>query len=539
MNRNSIIAAAASVAVGLVASQVNAATLSWVSGNGAITDSNYTDGTLTGLAAGSADVVQIGVTGGVSVTASGGSPLSYQKLRVGHTQNPQGGSGSAINPQGPGTLTVDNGTAISLTVGAAGAGNASLWVGNVQNGTLNIDGAGSSVTAARLIEIGYGNNTARNGTVNITNGGTLTATLGNINLGEGISAGLNGVQGRLFVNGTVNATSGGADLIVGVHNATSFVEQSGGQINVNDRIEVAQGGSSNSYFKVTGGTTTAGGTIAVGLGTSTGATFTLSGTGTVSAGGRFVMGGGTATSVVMNHSAGTLTTTLDVRIAEAFTSGTSDATYNLSGTGAINSTTGMIVGRQGVGKMFQTGGTVTLNGGLSISNIAGAATPVATSGLYEISAGSLTVNNSAGIALNLGMTNAGEFRVVGDDSAIDLNGNFVVTTTGSTLAFELESGDLLSVIDVSGTATFVSGTNLVFDGTNAAPTQTVYDLLKATDVIDNGIAFSTPNLSNWGYRIVAAEGGGEILQAYLVPEPGTLGLAAMAGMMFLARRRRA
>jgi hypothetical protein len=81
--------------------------------------------------------------------------------------------------------------------------------------------------------------------------------------------------------------------------------------------------------------------------------------------------------------------------------------------------------------------------------------------------------------------------------------------------------------------------SLVFDATNAAPTQTVYDLLKAFDVIDNGIAFSTPNLTGWGYRIVAAEGGGEILQAYLVPEPGTLGLAAMAGMALLARRRRA
>jgi hypothetical protein len=552
MNR-SIIAAAVATAAALSATQIQAATIYWQGGSAPITNSNYTtdgpavvDVTNDNLAPGASDLIRFGATG--TGTLSTGS-ASYGTLWVGHNE--------AVNPSttNTSTVTVSNGASLSLTTGAAGSANAGIIVGNTRGGILNIDGAGTTVTSNRLVVIGFASNQpTRNGTINVTNGASLIVSDGNINMGDSSTGGQNGIQGHLFVDGTVTVLGGGADLNIGVRKSTSSVTQTSGSIEVADVIEVGFRGngtdpaSANSFFTISGGTTTNGGAFFVGGGASTGAKLNLNGPGgTLNVGGRLLVGANTATTVAVNHAAGTLkvdnnTTdaiTGDIRIADAFTSATSDATYNLSGTGVVNSPGGMIVGRQGVGKMVQTGGTVTLGGALTIANIAGAASPIATSGLYKISGGSLTVNNSAGTALNVGVTNVGEFRVVGDDSTIDLNGNFAVTTTGSTLAFELETGDLLSMIDVSGTATFASGSQLVFDGTSVAPTQTVYDLLKASDVIDNGIAFSTPNLTNWGYRIVAAEGGGEILQAYLVPEPGTLGLAAMAGMMFLARRRRA
>ena len=524
-----LLCAAASAA--LLTSELSAATIFWqgagVSGN--LTDSNYSDGTNPNLAPTAADVVNFG--GGGTATHSVAGITSFLKLRVAHNQAP-GGTGTGI-------VTVNNGAQINLTGGAAGSEDAGLWVGNAQNGTLNIDGAGSSVTSNQLIVIGYASNQpSRNGTVNITNGGSLISSAGNINMGDSASAGQNGIQGHLFVSGTgstVSAMGTGADLNIGIRTAQSSVTQTGGTIDIADAIEVGFGGTgthtnSNSSFNLSGGTTTHGGNFFLGRGASAGATVNLSGTGTLNTGNRFLMGSGTATGVVMNHSGGTLNTTLDVRVGDAGT--TAHSTYNLSGTGVINSTTGGIVGRQGTGRFFQTGGTANFNGALSIGNREAAAN--ATSGLYEISGGDLNVTT----ALDVAPKGVGEFRVIGDDATIDVTGNFSLGNTVDglgTLAFALETGDLLSLVNVTGTATFDAASSLVFDASNAAPTQTIYDLLTATTITDNGIAFTGP--AGWSYQIVPG-GNGQILQV-VVPEPASFGLIALTGFLALRRRRRA
>jgi hypothetical protein len=103
--------------------------------------------------------------------------------------------------------------------------------------------------------------------------------------------------------------------------------------------------------------------------------------------------------------------------------------------------------------------------------------------------------------------------VVGDDATIALTGDFVVNSTANgtgKLAYELESGDLLSQISVSGNATFNANSILAFDTTNAAPTQASYNLLTATTITNSGIVFSGP--AGWNFQIVAG-GNGQILQA--------------------------
>ena len=515
---NRFIALVCSAAVASSASSLFAATIFWQGGTGALISANYT-GASAGLTPTAGDVVNFGNTG--TATHSVPGALSLQKLRVGHNQTtPAPGGG------GTGNVTISNGAQVSLTVGAAGAANASLWVGNQQNGTLNIDGASTSVTAAQLIMIGYGNNLGRSGTVNITNGATLTATAGNINLG-GSTDNTNGVQGILNVDGNVSIAGGGADLVIGAFVATSTVTQTSGSISVNDRVEVGATNSTGSSFNISGGTTTSGGSFVVGLGTSTNTAATITG-GTINTSLRFLVGGGTtASGNVVTHSAGTLNTTLDVRVGDT-TSGTS--TYNLSSTGIINSTTGMIVGRQGTAKFSQTGGQANLGGTLAIGNRESLTT--ANSGLYEISGGTLSAT-----ALNIAPNGVGELRVIGDDGTINVNGNFAASNTASgaaTLSYKLESGDLLSMITATGAATFAAGTSLVLDDSAASPTQTVYDLLTATSITDSGIAFTGP--AGWSYRIVAG-GNGQVLQAY-VPEPGTIVLAMIGCAAVLAGRRR-
>jgi hypothetical protein len=231
---------------------------------------------------------------------------------------------------------------------------------------------------------------------------------------------------------------------------------------------------------------------------------TISG-GVVDVGNRFLMGGQTATGIVVNHSGGELKTVLDVRVGDG-SAGTS--TYNLSGTGLINSTTGGYVGRAGTAKFFQTGGTANFNGTLNIGNRD--SLTLANDGLYEISAGDLNL----GLNLNIAQNGIGQFRVVGDDGTIDVAGAFDLNTSGNgngTLAYELEAGDSLSTINVVGNATFDNGTSLLLDDSNVAPSQTTYDLLAAADIIDNGLVFTGP--AGWTVGIVTS-GSGEILRAF-------------------------
>jgi hypothetical protein len=161
---------------------------------------------------------------------------------------------------------------------------------------------------------------------------------------------------------------------------------------------------------------------------------------------------------------------------------------------------------------LQTGGEANFLAALQIGNREAALNP--NSGLYKVSGGELNAGaNMATTAITIASNGTGELRVVGDDAVIDALGNVLVGNTANgvgTLAFELEAGDLLSMINVSDAATFNLGSKLVLDATNAAPTQTTYDLLTAASIVDEGLVFEGP--AGWSHQIVAG-GNGQILRA--------------------------
>ncbi len=497
----------------------------WQGGPGVLTDSNYSDGTNPNIGPGSTDYLNIGNGGVVTFSSSAG----FGRLRVGHNQAPGG--------QGAGTLTVSGaGNLLELTLGAA-APNGGIWVGNTNDGLVNVQD-GAELKSSRLVVVGAGDSGTATGTMNIKTGGILTVSDGNLSIGDRAANGENGEAGVVNLSDAASSIAikgAGADMAIGSRARPGTYNQTDGTVTINDTVDLAPqtGSSVGSTFSISGGTLTTGvgtsataGNFFMGRGASVGATVNISGTAILNVGNRFLMGGtdaattptAIASGVVVNQSGGTLNTDLDLRVADAFISPTSDATYNFSG-GVINSTTGGLVGRQGTGKFIQTGGTANFNGTVSIGNRETVTTTTA-NGLYKISAGALNITGTAPtppatqqVALNIAPNGTGEFRVVGDDATIALTGDLIVNSTANgtgKLAFELEGGDLLSQISVTGNATFNASSILAFDTTNASPTQASYNLLTAASITNSGLVFSGP--SGWTYQIVAG-GNGQILQA--------------------------
>jgi hypothetical protein len=518
-------------------SQVRADEYFWEGGSGTFTDSKYYNGTtaVANQPPGTAmtDFIHIGLAS--TVTFSGGNGIGVGRLRVGHNVNPASGT-----YEGAGTLTVsDIGTEIQITGGAA-APNAGIWVGNGHNGELNIEN-GATVSSNRLVVVGAGNNANPTGTLNVRSGGSLRVLDGNLSIADRSGNSGNGIKGVVNLSDSGSSISievNAGDLIVGARSRTGVFNQTDGTVTVGDSIEVANANSSStgSTLSISGGSITTGvggtGNFFVGRGSSVDATVNISGSAVVNVGNRYLMGGSDtpnapavptaiATGSITNHTGGTLNTDLDLRIADTFISPTSEATYNLSGTGIINTnvsagTTGnSVIGRQGIGQFFQSGGTANFNSPLIVGSRESATTTTAT-GFYEISAGDLNINAPTSAtwthALSIAPNGTGEFRVVGDDATIDVTGDFAVSNTANgagTLAFELETGDLLSLINVTGTATLNLDSILSLDVSNSSPTQGSYDVLTALDIIDNGLDFTGP--AGWSFEIVSG-GNGEILR---------------------------
>jgi hypothetical protein len=537
----------AALIAAVITSQVVADEYFWQGGNGTLTDSNYFNGTSStpNLPPGTqtTDFIHIGLAG--SVTLSGGNALGVGRLRVGHNVNPTAGT-----YEGVGTLTLSGaGTELQVTGGAA-APNAAVWIGNGHNGEITIED-GALMSANRLFVVGAGNNATPTGTLNVRTGGWLRVLDGNLSIADrsgNSGMGIKGVVNLSDADSKITIEGPGTDLIVGARARTGTFTQTAGTVEIVDSVEVANANSSStgSTLSISGGSLTTGmggaGNFFVGRGSSVDATVNISGTAVVNVGNRYLMGGSDtpnapavptaiATGSVTHHTGGTLNTDLDIRIADTFIVPTSEATYNLSGTGIINtnvsavtSGSSSVIGRQGTGRFFQSGGTANFNSPLVVGNREAASTTTA-NGLYEISAGDLNVNAPTPTwtqALNVAPNGTGEFRVVGDDATIDVAGDFAISSTANgngTLAFETESGDLLSMINITGAATFNAGSILAFDFSNAAPTQTTYDVLTATTITDSGISFLG---SGWGYQIVPG-GNGQILQLIQTAEPGLEG----------------
>ena len=255
--------------------------------------SNWTVG--GSLTDGSEGTGSITVQGGSSLIANGDS-LTVGKqgegsLTVTGTKSSVQYAGDLIiGKQSAGTFNIDVGAVTKPT----GQGTGEVYIAETSgiNGTLNIDGSGSSLSGTDMVVGGTGSTAGGTGLVNLTNGGqmNLTGKLamwkdGTINTAGGaITLGTAGTTGPANGNVYIN----GQGELSGTGTITGNVTNSGGTLNI--------GGTQPGNLNITGNFTQSSGTFKVAIGgTGIGQASQLDATGNVS------LTGGTVEFDFVNH----------------------------------------------------------------------------------------------------------------------------------------------------------------------------------------------------------------------------------------------
>jgi hypothetical protein len=393
--------------------------------------------------------------------------------------------------------------------------------GRIDDVTVNV--TDSTLTITNLL--GIGENNSRRAAVTIGQGSVVTVG-GAVNVaGASVSA---AAATSLVINGNASLAANSFTVGNNTANNSSLTITDNAVVTTNSHITVGNnsgaGTANNSSFTLSGNASVRIGEIGgataahlfLGRGSTTNTTFNQSGTSTLTIDNLYLMGTGpNPTGVVTNHSGGTVNVGQDIRLSD--TGGVS--TYNFSGTGVINSTQGIIVARQkGSGTFNQTGGTANYTGRLRVGDAENVDKTLWGTGVYNVSAGNIAVTVPEGTtlpALSIAPAGTGTFRVIGDDSTITVGGDVLVNATAAvdtfpafvgTLAYQLEAGDAsLSTVAATGIATFAAGSVLQLDFNAVEPTQGLFTLLTAADVIDNGLTFAAP--AGWTRQVVPATGG--------------------------------
>jgi len=549
------------------------------------------DGTVTVDGAGSswgdnADMFMVGMEGKATLDITGGGGVTSGGAAIGSVGIGYfPGSAGTVTVNGPGsTWTVTS----SMIVGMEGVAKLNIGNGGVVTsggvpaegsgvgvalggqGTVTVDGAGSSWTTGDLVVGSQGT-----GAVKVVNGGGVIGGGGGLGF-SGLGFGPGGT-GMMTVDGPGSYWTT-TEVMVGASGLGTMTISNGGTVT---------GGAGSMGFSALGFESDGKGMMTVdGPGsswTSTDLVVGMSGLGTMKiANGGTVTGGGGG----MGHS--TLGYTID-----------GEGTVTVHGAGSSWNTTDLMVGREGTGMLtIANGGSVSNSGGAGfavVGHLSGGKGTVAVDGAgssWTVAAGYIGVG--AGGTGKLDITNAALVQadqlIVGSAGTVTLNGGRLVVfgvenDAGGTFNFlggrlnatsfmgtlvnqggELGPGLSPGILTVTGGYTQSAGTLLIeIGGTNAG---TEYDRLNCMgalmlggtleveliggfvpsvgelfDVLDWGTRSGTfaavllpplPPDRTWDTSDLYTTG--EI--GVVVPEPGTLAVLLLAGPLLLRRRRK-
>ena len=293
----------------------------------------------------------------------------------------------------PNDIDVRNGSRLDHVAGTAGTNGGSwMFVGQDNSaGTYNLantgsagagitgfaQGSGSFNATGNLLVGAFGDN--RTGTIRVNTSGTLAVSgelfigdsqnsTGNFLLESGtmtannkIFVGNNKANGTLTMSGGTLTKTGGDETFVGRDQGTGTITQSGGTITLNHNLYVGQSSGSTGTYNISGSSVlNVARDFVVGRESGTGTLNMTGGTITKTGDEKFIVGHNNGVGTVV-QSGGTISANNELYIGNENAS--ASGTYTLSGTGALNVSNEVVVGREsGTGVLNVDGGTLTTSG---------------------------------------------------------------------------------------------------------------------------------------------------------------------------------
>lgn len=434
------------------------------------------------------------VNASTSATAQTTATVDWRNgsLSAGGVYIGRNGSASLALPE-YGTLTAD-----TLVVGYYGDGTLTM---NHASQTLDVSGTMS------LADLGN------------SSSGTFNWTAGSVSVGANFIVGRTGTASFTMPGETLNV---GASLYAGFINSYSdgeiYVTDSNATVNVTNHLYLGHGYSAaGSYGRLdyTAGTMTFGGNGYLGY----------RGTGELTIGSAVSLALG---DVLMGYGGGTGT----IDVAGSF-SADKIQMGNASGTASVNQTAGTTT-VSGTIEMQSANATYTLSGGTLDAATIDLDT-YGNVGAFSFTGGTLAVDNFLGSLSNTGGTlspgnSPGTTNISGDYSQ-DATSSLLIELGGTGVA-----GTVYDLVAITGDANLAGDLEVaLWDGFTPTENDT-FDVLTASTILDNGLDLT--GASGFTYSILGSAGSGQTLQLTYVPEPTTLGLLGIGGLVCLRRRKR-